>query len=86
MEVFEDGFLVDLARGFFRLLEILKEVSPCLGRILARKKILGRDFSTFAQQDARGLLFEYDAASICNGVANRRGSSPKFGKTKGALR
>ena len=45
MEVFEDGFLVDLARGFFRFLEILKEESPCLGRILTRKKILGRDFS-----------------------------------------
>ena len=45
MEVFEDGFLVDLARGFFRFLEILKEVLPYFGRILARKKILGRDFS-----------------------------------------
>ena len=86
MEVFEDGLFVNLARRFFRLLEILKEVSPCLGRILARKKILGRDFSTFARQGARCLLSEYDAASIYNGVANRGGSRLEFGKTKDALR
>ena len=86
MEVFEDGFLVDLARGFFRFLEILKEESPCLGLILTRKKILGRDFSAFARQDARCLLSEYDAASIRSGVANRGGSRLEFGKTKGALR
>ena len=46
----------------------------------------GSRIFTYAQQDARCLLFEYDAASIRNGVANRGGSRLEFGKTKGALR
>ena len=45
LEVIEDVlFIAEFARWFFRLLEKIKEVLACLGRILARKKFLGREF------------------------------------------
>ena len=45
LEVIEDVlFIAEFARWFFRLLEKFKEVLACLGRILARKKFLGREF------------------------------------------